>query len=124
MCCVAVAVSAIYGDSRVLIAPITTQPPAPDVLAVEIPVAVRIHLGLDADRRSWVILSEANIDSWPTPDMRQVPGKPGCFEYGLLPLRMVKLIWETILPELAAKRLALVNRDDDDEPPKPSGWGL
>lgn len=123
-CCVALALSAVGGDPRVLIAPITTQPPAPAVPAVEIPMAVRIHLGLDADRRCWIILSEANIDSWPTPDMRQVPNKPGCFEYGVLPLKMVNMIWQTVLPDLVAQRLETVNWEDGDEPPKPSGWGL
>lgn len=124
VCCVALAVSRIDGGQRILIAPITTQPPGSTVLAIEIPIAVKSHLGLDADRRSWIILNEANVDSWPTPDMRQVPGKPGCFEYGVLPLKMVNVMWETILPELAAKRLAVVTRDDEEDSPKPTGWGL
>jgi hypothetical protein len=124
VCCVALAVSAAGAEPRILIVPITTQPPLPSIPAVEIPVAVRLHLGLEADRRSWVILSEANIDSWPTPDMRQVPGSPGRFDYGLLPLKMVNLIWGKILAEMAAKRLDLVNREDDDDEPKPSGWTL
>ncbi|MDR3440889.1 hypothetical protein [Telmatospirillum sp.] len=123
VCCVAVAVSTIDGSQRILIVPITTQPPDPSVPALEIPMAVKSHLGLDGDRRSWIILNEANVDSWPTPDMRQVPGKPGCFEYGVLPLKMVNMIWETVFPELAAKRLGVVTRDEEDAPPRPTGWG-
>ncbi|MDR3514931.1 MAG: hypothetical protein P4M00_03885 [Azospirillaceae bacterium] len=119
VCCVALAVSAVDGGQRILIAPITTQALESSTPAVEIPMAVKIHLGLDVDRRSWIILNEANVDSGPTPDMRQVPGKPGCFEYGVLPLKMVKIIWETVVSERAARRLALVNRDDED-PPKPT----
>jgi hypothetical protein len=124
VCCVAVAVSAVGGDPRVLIAPITTQPPVPTVPAIELSVAIRRHLGLDADTRSWVILNEANIDRWPTPDMRQVPGKPGRFEYGVLPLKMVTAIREMIQPALLAKRFDVVAREDDEDETMPPGWTL
>ena len=115
--CVVMAVSGTAGDLRVMIVPITTQPPADGVPAMEILPRVKRHLGLDIDRRSWIILSEANLDAWPSPDMRPIPGRPGHFEYGLLPQRMVNTIRETILAALAAKRLATVNRDDEPLPP-------
>lgn len=115
--CVVMAVSGAAGDRRVMIVPITTQPPADDVPAVEILPRVMRHLGLDIDRRSWIILSEANLDAWPSPDMRPIPGQPGRFEYGLLPQRMVNTIRETIPAALAAKQLATVNRDDDAPAP-------
>ena len=111
--CVVLTVSGAAGDRRVPIVPITTQQPGPDSPAMEIPQAVKRHLGLDAGRPSWIILGEANLDSWPSPDMRPIPGQPGRFEYGLLPLRMVNAMRETIRTALHEKRLACVNRDSE-----------
>jgi hypothetical protein len=109
--CVVLVVSSAGGSQRVLIVPITTQAPGDDVPALEIPAAVKRHLCLDADRRSWIILSEANLDAWPSPDMRPIPGKGSRFEYGLLPLKMVNSIRETISTALATRQLDCVSRD-------------
>lgn len=111
--CVVLAITGAGGDQRVLVVPITTQPPQSGELAIAIPPKVKRHLGLDDDRPSWIILSEANIDAWPSPDMRPIPGKPGSFEYGVLPLKMVNQIREVIGPLLTAKRLPLVNREKE-----------
>jgi hypothetical protein len=51
----------------VVLLPITHSPPAADQVGVELPQRVKLHLGLDRDR-SWVIVSECNIDGWPSPD--------------------------------------------------------
>ena len=117
--CVVLAITGVSGNQRVLIVPITTQPPESGEPAFAIPPKVKRHLGLDDDRPSWIILSEANIDAWPSPDMRPVPGKPGCFEYGLLPLRMVNQIRDIITQILTAKRLPVVDREKDASGPKP-----
>ncbi len=106
--CIVLTVQRDAGETRVLIVPITHRPPGPDILALEIPPKVKAHLGLDG-ARSWVILSEAHIDLWPTPDMRPVPG--GGFKYGLLPSKMVNQIRETILLAVREKRLPLVDGD-------------
>src|SRR5258707_15718107 len=45
--------------------PITHTPPSGDTIGVEIPQRVQEALGLD-DARSWVIVSEHNVDEWPT----------------------------------------------------------
>ena len=108
--CIVLTVEQNAGDTRVLIVPITHQSPGPDVPAVELPPKVKAHLGLDG-ARSWVILSEANIDTWPTPDMRPIPG--GGFAYGLLPSKMVNRMRETILLAVREKRLPLVDREND-----------
>lgn len=116
---VVLAITGASGDQRVLIVPITTQPPEAGEPAVAIPPKVKRHLGLDDDRPSWIILSEANIDAWPSPDMRPIPGKAGCFEYGLLPLRLVNQIRDIIAPLLTAKRLPVVDREQEASGPKP-----
>lgn len=108
--CIVLTVLREAGSTQVLIVPITHKPPGPDVPALEIPPNVKTHLGLD-DARSWVILSEANIDIWPTPDMRPLPG--GGFKYGLLPTKMVNRIRETILLAVRENRLPLIDREQD-----------
>lgn len=110
--CIVLAVTGEAGDQRVLIVPITSKRPPDGIEAVELPLKVKRHLGLDDDRPSWIILSEANLDSWPSPDIRPIPGKHRVFAYGLLPLRMVNDIRRAVLASLEAKRLGLVRRDD------------
>jgi hypothetical protein len=75
------------GDApRVYVAPITHGAPSDPEVTVEIPMAVKRHLGLDQDR-SWVVLEELNSFVWPGYDLRQIPGKPGDYVYGPLPPR-------------------------------------
>src|ERR1700722_5517161 len=47
-------------QKQVAVAPITHSPPNDMTVAVEIPLRVKEHLGLDSER-SWVILNEVNV---------------------------------------------------------------
>lgn len=67
----------------VTILPITHSKPADPNIAVEIPLSIKRHLGLDDDR-SWIVLSEVNEFFWPGYDLRKVP-ETGKYEYGFLP---------------------------------------
>ena len=67
---------------QVIVAPITHSPPHPNV-AVEIPPRVKEHLGLDGER-SWVILDEVNIFTWPGFDLRPIRRGETRIDYGLL----------------------------------------
>jgi hypothetical protein len=60
--------------------PITHTAPnaASGEVGIEIPPRVKQHLGLDWER-SWVIVSECNLDSWPSPDLRQLPSSRADF---------------------------------------------
>jgi hypothetical protein len=60
-----------YGVA-VTIVPITHTAPSKPASALEIPAAVKRHLGLDADR-SWVILDEGTRFVWPGYDLRPSP---------------------------------------------------
>jgi mRNA-degrading endonuclease toxin of MazEF toxin-antitoxin module len=64
------------GPDRPLVTllPITTRPPARGQASVEVPQPVKRRLGLD-ERRSWVILDEANPFVWPGYDVRPAPGR-------------------------------------------------
>jgi hypothetical protein len=68
----------------VVILPITHTPPDKDTIGVEIPAKVREAFGLD-DAPSWVIVSEHNVDEWPTGGLSPLPGRPGVFSYGFIP---------------------------------------
>ena len=68
------------------VVPVTHAPPADPADAVEMPPALKAHLGLD-DTPSWIVVTETNDLLWPGPDLRPVPGKLGRFHYGMLPPR-------------------------------------
>ena len=67
----------------VVLLPVTHSRPRDDAEGVEIPPKVRAHLGLD-DEPCWVIVSEYNVDNWPTAGLAPLPGT-GAFAYGFLP---------------------------------------
>ena len=68
----------------VVLLPITHTAPDGDTIGIEIPAKVKQAIGLD-DVRSWVIVSEHNIDEWPNAGLSPIPGKPGVFGYGFIP---------------------------------------
>src|SRR5882724_3606824 len=69
----------------VTVLPITHSAPESPDLAVEIPPAVKRHLGLDADR-SWIVVAEGNEFLWPGYDLRQI-ARRNRYDYGFLPPR-------------------------------------
>ncbi len=76
-------------DSRtkprfVVLLPITHRQPTGDTVGIEIPAKVKQAIGLD-EARSWVIVSEHNVDEWPNGGLSPVPGKPNVFSYGFIP---------------------------------------
>lgn len=85
-CAIVAARQFVEGREVVTVVPVTHSPPADPADAVEIPPAVKAHLGLD-DMPSWIVVTETNDFLWPGPDLRPVPGKPGRFHYGMLPPR-------------------------------------
>ncbi len=93
------------GTIRVVVAPVTHAPPAAD--SVEIPLAVKTHLGLDAER-SWIITDEVNEFVWPGFDLQ--PDATGKISYGLLPNRLFQRVRRSVLDCLEAQRLARVLR--------------
>ena len=68
----------------VVILPITHAPPTGDTVGIEIPAAVCRALNLD-DERSWVVVSEYNVDAWPNAGLEPIPGRSGVFAYGFIP---------------------------------------
>jgi hypothetical protein len=78
------------GETLVTVLPVTHRPPKDPTAAVEIPHAVKKHLGLDDDR-SWVVVSEGDQFVWPGYDLRKVRSADR-YDYGYLPPRFFKEI--------------------------------
>jgi hypothetical protein len=68
----------------VVLLPITHAPPDASTVGIEIPARVKRAIGLD-EAPSWVIVSEYNVDEWPSAGLSPLPGKPGTFSYGFIP---------------------------------------
>jgi hypothetical protein len=68
----------------VVILPITRTAPAGDTVGIAIPAKARRAIGLD-DAPCWVIVSEHNVDEWPSAGLAPIPGRPGVFAYGFIP---------------------------------------
>lgn len=71
---VVLATEEVGAGLRVTVAPVTTRRPRARDDVVEMPPAVRTHLGLGSER-SWIVASEVNSFLWPGPDLRPVRGR-------------------------------------------------
>jgi hypothetical protein len=70
---------------KTLVVPVTHSAPQPGADGLELPAILKRHLGLDAER-SWVIVSESNLFTWPGPDLRRVGDRDdSSIVYGILP---------------------------------------
>ena len=93
----------------VTVQPITHTPAADPSSAVEIPAAVKRHLGLD-DQRSWIVVAEGNEFDWPGYDLRKI-GSEDRFDYGFLPPRFFSQILEAFVAWHRANKAQLISRD-------------
>lgn len=80
------------GLTEVLVVPVTTQPPRGNDGSVEMPAAVKAHLGLD-DKRCWIVVGELNRFIWPGPDIRPVQkGGEMTPYYGKVPGKLLEKV--------------------------------
>lgn len=111
-CAVVLAVKDEDGDTRVYVLPITHAASHDPAEAIELPAAVKRHLGLD-EARSWVVLTEANVFTWPGPDLRPLPGQgPESVAYGHLPPRLLRTIRDRFVALYRERRGGLVTRSE------------
>jgi hypothetical protein len=111
-CAVILATHDYEGETKVLVVPVTHSPPADVAAAVELPPAVKQHLGLDTER-SWVVLSESNLFEWPGPDLRRVDDRgDSSVAYGFLPPRLFAELRRRFLALEAAARSKRVQRTE------------
>ncbi len=109
-CAIVVAVPRdAFGDTRVVVVPVTHSPPMDPATAVALPPGVRMGLGLDAEP-AWVCLDEINTFSWPGYDLRAVPGTDRV-DYGALPKALFEKVRQGVVDLQRARRVRQVGRD-------------
>ena len=91
------------------VAPITHSSPDSPVQGVELPPAVKRHLGLD-EARSWIVGTEYNRFVWPGYDLRRTPD--GREDYGRLSGVLVRAVIERLATHGRGGQLRRVERDD------------
>jgi hypothetical protein len=102
----------IHRRRGVTVVPVTHTPPTNPDDAVEIPAALKAHLGLD-DLPSWIVVTETNDFLWAGPDLWPIPGtKPNRFDYGMLPTRFFAHVRDRILQAHLRRRLDRVQRSE------------
>jgi hypothetical protein len=82
--CLVAASDATVTPRFVVILPITHSAPTGDTVGIEIPPKVAQALGL-TEARSWVVVSDHNVDEWPNAGLSPIPSRPGIFSYGFIP---------------------------------------
>jgi hypothetical protein len=97
------------GVTVVIVVPITHTPPADPVGTLEIPPAVKRHLGLDAER-SWIVIREGNEFDWPGYDLQKI-GRGDRYDYGFLPPRFFARVNDAFVKWHDTHRPKLVSRD-------------
>jgi len=99
-------------ETQVLVVPVTHSPPENFADALELPPAVKQHLGLDSNR-SCVVLSESNLFDWPGPDLRRVGDRDNSsVAYGFLPPRLFAELRRRCLALEAVARSLRVQRTE------------
>ena len=98
------------GGPRVYVLPVTHSPPRDPDTAIEVPSAVKRHLGLDGER-SWITLAEVNVFLWPGFDLRPIPGSdPARVDYGVLPARFFDRVRDAFIELYRKRRIKVVPR--------------
>jgi hypothetical protein len=111
-CAIVAARQVIEGREVVTVVPVTHSPPTDPADAIEIPPALKAHLGLD-DLPSWIVVTETNDFLWPGPDLRPRPRvKPTRFDYGMLPPRFFAHLRDRILQAHLHRKLSQVPRSE------------
>jgi hypothetical protein len=88
--------------------PISHVPPDDAQEGFELSPHAKKVAGLDPERQ-WVVVSECNLDSWPT-DIRPIHGKAGQFHYGYLPPSEFGKMKQAFLRLQQARKLKIVRR--------------
>lgn len=109
-CVIILAVEQKDEQTLVTVVPVTHRPPDSTQSAVEIPIQVKRHLGLD-DAASWVMVDEVNQFVWPGFDLQPVPGATHRYAYGFLPPRLFDSIKTKVLDVIISRRARITNRE-------------
>jgi hypothetical protein len=83
------------GATAVTVLPITHSTPIDPASAVEIPLPVKRHLGLDDDP-SWMVVAKGNEFVWPGYNLRKLPHSDR-YDYGFPPPRFFNQVLEAFV---------------------------
>jgi len=97
-------------EIRVIVAPVTHEPPHDPASAIELLPDVKRFLGLDSASQ-WLRFEELNRFTWPGFDVRPIPGRAGEWEYGMLPQSLFEQLRQGILRRQSERALRVQNRD-------------
>jgi hypothetical protein len=97
------------GAMLVTVLPITHTAPGDFATAVEIPMPVKRHLGLDDDP-SWIIVAEGDEFLWPGYDLRNLPHSDR-YDYGFLPPRFFNQVLEVFADWYRTHQRRVTSRD-------------
>ena len=104
---IVLAVERPVNDTTVVV--VLHNPPTDPASAVEVPAAVKRHLGLD-DERSWIVVAEGNEFDWPGYDLRKI-GRGDRYDYGFLPPRFFNRVIEAFVAWHRAHKAKLTSRE-------------
>jgi hypothetical protein len=107
--CIVVASDDARKPRFVVLLPITHSAPREHDVAVEIPAKVRQSIGLD-EGPAWIVVSEHNVDEWPSTGLSPVPGRPGEYCYGFIPPGLFARVKAQFIEVAATARSATVIR--------------
>jgi uncharacterized protein YifN (PemK superfamily) len=108
-CAVVIVVRGADGKAGpVIVAPVTHAPPHSTSDAIEIPTAIKRHLGLD-EQRSWIVVNEVNRVSWDDAGIEPVSRTK--WVYGALPQSFLKQVQERIDALAQTRKVSLVDRE-------------
>ena len=96
------------GFDLVHVVPVSTQSPHKGQASIEVPAAVRKHLGLSAER-SWIVVDEWNRFTWPGYDIRPIRGREPAISYGFLPAGFFRQVRDALVSAAIGRP---VSRDD------------
>ena len=97
------------GAIIVTVLPITHSPQTDPASAVEIPLPVKRHLGLDDDR-SWIVVAEGNEFLWPGYDLRR-RAHSDRYDYGFLPPRFFNQVLDAFVACHRVGKARLASRE-------------
>ena len=109
-CVIILSVEHSEAERIVTVVPVTHSRPADSRLAIELPLRVKLHLGLD-DQPSWVMLDEGNRFLWPGYDLRPIKEDNSRFDYGFLPPRLFSELVQRFVAIWTAGQGKTIKRD-------------
>jgi hypothetical protein len=111
-CAVVVALqpASTKSGKRVAVVPLTHTPPHDLRAAIEVPTKVKEYLGLDGER-SWIVLDELNVFTWPGFDLRSIRRGENRIDYGMLPPALFDKIIAMLVPLLGTGGVTRVSRE-------------